>query len=81
MENGVKMEWNNISRDIVGIKVKKQYYPVDYFMYNLETIQNLQADHSFFSNRSNIKGRSVPTFSQMFKTIQEIHFFVKSLIY
>jgi hypothetical protein len=46
--------------------------PIDSCVHNLETIQNLFTDRSFFYDRGNIKGRSVIAFSQMFKNIHRM---------
>jgi hypothetical protein len=46
--------------------------PVDYCVHNLETIQNLLSDRTYFCFKRDIKGRSVLALPQMFKNIHRM---------
>jgi hypothetical protein len=57
---------------VYSSKTGKQCYPMYCCTHNLETIQNLLNDHSYFYNRSDVKERRVLAFSQMFKDFHRI---------
>jgi hypothetical protein len=46
--------------------------PVDYFTHNLDTFQNIQGNQSFYPDRTDIQGKGVLAFPQMFKRIHRM---------
>jgi hypothetical protein len=46
--------------------------PIDYCLHNLDTFQTLLANHSFYSDRSNIIGKGPLAFPQIFKRIHRM---------
>jgi hypothetical protein len=55
-----------------GGKKGNECCAIDYCMHNLDTFQNILGNQSFYPERSNIKGRIVLAFPQMFKNIHRM---------
>jgi hypothetical protein len=46
--------------------------PIDYFIHNLDTFQNILGNPSFYPDRTDIQGKDVLAFPQMFKRIHRM---------
>jgi hypothetical protein len=55
-----------------GGKKGNECWGIDYCVHNLETIQKLLIDRSYFCDRKNITGRIILAFPQMFKNIHRM---------
>jgi hypothetical protein len=57
---------------VYGTKKENECCVIDYYRHNLEAYQNILTDRSFYCERTDIKGRSVLVFPQMFKNIHKM---------
>jgi hypothetical protein len=46
--------------------------PIDYYLHNLDTFQNILTDRSFYPDRTDIQGRGVLAFPRMFKVMHRM---------